>query len=183
MSVQSGLSPRLTLGSGETARPRRTSVVDAVDAVLETVQSLIERYGLIALRVSIGIVFLGFGALKFFPGASPIEPLVSQTWAALTFGVISGYAALAITAALEVAIGVLFISGVWMTLGFGLLAFTFVGILSPLVLFGGDLFPDGLPTLVAQYILKDVVLIVAAFVVATSTIARLRLRLRAGSED
>jgi uncharacterized membrane protein YkgB len=183
MSVQSGLSPRLNLGSAESTRPRRTTVIAAVDAVLETVQSAIERYGLIALRASIGIVFLGFGVLKFFPGASPIEALVSQTWAALTFGVISGYAALAITAALEVAIGVLFLTGFWMPLGFGLLAFTFVGILSPLVLFAGELFPDGLPTLVAQYILKDVVLIVAAFVVATSTIARLRRQLRAGSEE
>jgi uncharacterized membrane protein YkgB len=180
MTVHASRPPRLTLGTPEEPRRRQNSLGDTADLVLETTQTLIDRFGLIALRVSIGVVFLGFGMLKFFPGASPIEALVSQTWSALTFGLVSGYAALAITAALEVMIGVLFITGLWMPLGFGLLAVTFVGILSPLVLFPAELFPNGLPTLVAQYILKDVVLIVAAAVVASTTIAALRRRLRDG---
>ena len=41
-----------------------------------------------------------------------------------------------------------------------------VGIMSPLVLFYGDLFPGGLPTLEAQYVLKDIVLAAAGAVVA-----------------
>lgn len=35
------------------------------------------RYSVDILRVSLGLIFLGFGLLKFFPGASPAEaPLV-----------------------------------------------------------------------------------------------------------
>ena len=33
------------------------------------------KYGLILLRISIGIIFLWFGVLKFFSGASPAEIL------------------------------------------------------------------------------------------------------------
>jgi hypothetical protein len=40
-----------------------------------------------------------------------------------------------------------------------------VGILSPLVLLAGDLIADG-PTLEAQYVFKDIVLVAAALVVA-----------------
>ena len=29
------------------------------------------RYGVVTLRVTLGIVFLWFGMLKFFPGLSP----------------------------------------------------------------------------------------------------------------
>jgi uncharacterized membrane protein YphA (DoxX/SURF4 family) len=40
------------------------------------------RYGPMLLRVSLGIVFLWFGILKFFPSASPAEELASRTiWA------------------------------------------------------------------------------------------------------
>jgi putative oxidoreductase len=38
--------------------------------------------------------------------------------------------------------------------------------MSPLVLFFGDLFPDGTPTLEGQYVLKDIVLVAAGLVVA-----------------
>jgi uncharacterized membrane protein YkgB len=37
------------------------------------------------LRVSLGLIFLGFGVLKFFPGASPAEALVMRTVDTLTF--------------------------------------------------------------------------------------------------
>ena len=50
------------------------------------------------LRVSLCPIFLGFGALKFFPGASPAEELVIRTVDTLTFGVITGSTALLLTA-------------------------------------------------------------------------------------
>ena len=42
------------------------------------------------LRVSLGLIFLGFGVLKFFPGASPAEALVMRTVDTFTFGIIHG---------------------------------------------------------------------------------------------
>lgn len=37
------------------------------------------KNGILCLRIGLGIVFLWFGALKFFPGLSPAEALVRNT--------------------------------------------------------------------------------------------------------
>lgn len=117
------------------------------------------------LRVSLGIVFLAFGVLKFFPGMSPAEALVERTIETLTFGMISGGTALLVTAILECFIGITFITGKFLRVGLLVLAGSLAGIMSPLVLFFGDLFP-GAPTLEAQYVFKDIVLGAAGLVVA-----------------
>ncbi len=118
------------------------------------------------LRISLGLVFLGFGVLKFFPGASPAEALVMRTVDALTLGVVSGTPALVMTAAMETFIGLTLVTGRGLRAGLVVLAGAMVGIMSPLVLFYGDLFPDGLPTIEGQYVLKDIVLAAAGAVVA-----------------
>ncbi|MET0726616.1 MAG: DoxX family membrane protein [Leifsonia sp.] len=144
-----------------------TSAIDAIRRGEGALQRVLARYSVPALRVALGLVFLVFGVLKFFPGASPIEPLVVETWSALSFGVVSGYAAMALTASLETVVGITLVTGQFVRFGLVVLAFTFVGILSPLVLFSTELFTAAGPTLTAQYILKDVVLIAAALVVAS----------------
>src|SRR4051812_50047370 len=68
--------------------------------------------GILLLRVSLGIVFLWFGALKFLPAFSPAEELAGVTIAKLTFGLMEPKAAVAFLAVWETAIGV--------ALGFGL---------------------------------------------------------------
>ena len=128
----------------------------------------LQRWSIPALRVALGAVFLVFGALKFFPGVSPVEELVSRTWEKLTFGLVSGQAALVATAVIEVAAGVLLIvGGVFARVGLVVLALAFVGILSPIVLLPAEVFGPVGPTLTGQYIFKNVVLIAAALVVAS----------------
>lgn len=132
-----------------------------------------------ALRISLGLVFLGFGGLKFIPGASPAGELAIRTVETLTLGLVSGQAALFLTAATETFIGLTLVSGKLLRFGLAVLAVSMVGIMSPLVLFVDDLFAGG-PTLEAQYVLKDIVLIAAALVIATrSTISRSRSQVRA----
>ena len=58
------------------------------------------------------------------------------------------------------------VAGRGLRAGLVVLAGAMVGIMSPLVLFYGDLFPDGLPTIEGQYVLKDIVLAAAGAVVA-----------------
>ncbi|MGH8867219.1 MAG: DoxX family protein [Actinomycetes bacterium] len=118
------------------------------------------------LRVSLGLVIVGFGLLKFFPGESPAEPLVVPTTEMLTVGVVSGQAAMVATALLECFIGFTLLTGVALRLGLVAMAGWLLGILSPVVLMAGTLFPDGLPTIEAQYVLEDVILATAAAVVA-----------------
>ena len=154
--------------------PGTLSSPSAIDLVVDrfgkgeaAIQRFLARFSVPALRISLGLVFLVFGVLKFFPGVSPVEALVEQTWNALTFGVVGGSAALALTATLETVVGIIFVTGVFLRTGLLVLAFTFVGIFSPVVLFAGELFTAAGPTLTAQYILKDVVLVAAALVVAS----------------
>ncbi len=122
------------------------------------------------LRVSLGLVFLVFGALKFFPGLSPIEELATQTTTALTFGLVPPSAGLVVIAAVECAIGLCFVTGRFLRVGVWLMGAQMLGAISPLVLFPGEMFagPFYAPTLAAQYIVKDVVLVTAALVIAAT---------------
>ncbi|GAB2632014.1 DoxX family protein [Kribbella swartbergensis] len=139
---------------------------------------LLGRHSVDILRVSLGLVFLGFGVLKFFPGASPAEALVMRTVDALTLGIVAGRNAVLLTALMECFIGLTLVTGKFLRTGLLVLGVSLVGIMSPLVLFFGDLFP-GTPTLEAQYVLKDVVLAAAGLVIAAKALAASPLRLRA----
>jgi putative oxidoreductase len=119
-----------------------------------------------ALRISLGLVFLAFGGLKFIPGASPAEELAVRTVETLSLGIVSGQAALLVTAVFETFIGLTLVSGKLIRAGLAVLAVSMVGIMSPLVLFFDELFSGG-PTLEAQYVLKDIVLIAAGLVIAS----------------
>ncbi len=128
------------------------------------------KYSVTLLRISLGLVFFGFGVLKFFPGVSPVEDLVSKTFDVLTFGMVHGDTAVLLTAIAECLIGLTLLSGKFLRLGLAMLAVCLVGIMSPLVLLTGDLFPHGTPTLTAQYVIKDIVLAAAGLVVAATAL-------------
>jgi putative oxidoreductase len=146
------------------------------------IMTWLSDHSIVALRVSLGLVFLAFGALKFVPGASPAQELAIRTVDTLTLGVVSGQAALLLTAVAETFIGLTLVTGRMIRAGLAVLAASMVGILSPLVLFFGDLVP-GAPTLEAQYVFKDIVLVAAGLVVAVHTLGspagRTRPRVRA----
>jgi putative oxidoreductase len=140
-------------------------VTPYVERAVQRTTGLLARRSIDVLRISVGLVFLGFGVLKFFPGASPAEELVVRTLEKLSLGVLSGEVALLTTAVAECFIGVTLVSGKLLRTGLVVLAGSLVGIMSPLVLFFTDLFP-GAPTLEAQYVLKDIVLVAAGLVIA-----------------
>jgi uncharacterized membrane protein YkgB len=127
---------------------------------------------IVALRVSVGLVLLLFGALKFFPGASPAEALVRRTVDALTIGMVSGTTAVVATAVVETLIGLALVTGIGLRAGVLLLFPVIAGMMSPLLLFPAHMFPHGLPTLEAQYVLKDVIMAAAALVVAKRALRR-----------
>jgi uncharacterized membrane protein YphA (DoxX/SURF4 family) len=122
------------------------------------------------LRIIVGLIFLGFGVLKFFPGVSPVEELTIKTTDALSFDLVPGGIAIVLIATLECIVGLLLISGRGLRIAVYLLAGQLIGILAPLVLFTGRLFdgPHHAPTLEGQYVLKDLILVAAGFVVAST---------------
>jgi len=128
------------------------------------------EHGLTLLRLALGIVFLWFGALKFFPGASPAEGLAGRTIEALTLGAVPQDIALRILAVWEVAIGIGLLVGRWMRAVLLLLFVQMLGTVTPLVLFPTETFTTFpiAPTLEGQYIIKNIVIVSAAIVLGAT---------------
>ena len=123
-----------------------------------------------ALRISLGIVFLWFGALKLVPGLSPAEDLAARTIEQLSLGLVPPDVALPVLAAWEVLIGLGLLAGRFLRATLLLLALQMLGTLTPLLLFPAEtftVFPIA-PTLEGQYIIKNVVLVTAAMVVGAT---------------
>jgi uncharacterized membrane protein YkgB len=135
------------------------------DSADRAITHFMARYGVTFLRISMGIVFFWFGALKLVPGLSPAEGLVRAT---ITFLPISFF--LPLLAVWEMAIGLGFITGKFMRLTILVLFLQMPGTLLPIFV-RPDLvftqFPFGL-TLEGQYIVKNLVLISAALVVGAT---------------
>jgi uncharacterized membrane protein YphA (DoxX/SURF4 family) len=128
------------------------------------------RWGVLLLRLSLGIVFLWFGILKFFPELSPAEDLVGRTFQVLTFGLIPASAANIILAVWESLIGLGLITGIFMRITLLLLFLQMAGTFTPIFLFPAEVFTriPYAPTLEGQYIIKNVVLISAGIVIGAT---------------
>ena len=146
------------------------NLFDQFDQLDTRISCWLVAHSISLLRLCLGLIFLGFGMLKFFPGISPIEDLATRTTALLTLGVLTGQGAMNFVAGVECVIGVCFLSGRFLRVGVWLMAAQMIGAMSPLVFFPGELFPGPLqaPTLAAQYILKDIILVAAGMVIAAT---------------
>lgn len=134
------------------------------------------KYGLLLLRLSIGIVFFWFGILKFIPGLSPAQDLAIRTIDLLSFGLIPGNLSINLLAAWEVVIGIGLLSGVYMRTTLLLLFLQMIGTMTPVFLFPSEVFTKipYAPTLEGQYIIKNLVIISAGFVLGTTVRKRNR---------
>ena len=144
-----------------------TKRFDVLDA---RITSWMARHGLPLLRISLGVVFLWFGALKFFPGLSPASDLAARTIETLSFGVVQPGVSVPLLAGWECLIGLGLLFGIFMRATLLLLAVQMAGTLTPLVLFPHEVFTriPYAPTLEGQYIIKNAVLISAAIVLGAT---------------
>jgi uncharacterized membrane protein YphA (DoxX/SURF4 family) len=128
------------------------------------------RHGPVLLRLSLGLVFVWFGALKFLPGGSPAENLASRTISALSSGLVSPSISLPVLAGWECLIGLGLLTGKFLRATLALLFVQMLGTLAPLVLFPHEVFVriPFMPTLEGQYIIKNLVLISAGVVVGAT---------------
>ena len=140
---------------------------DRLDAFLTQIMA---RYGVTALRLSLGIVFLWFGALKFFPGLSPAEDLAARTISQITFGLLSPQIAVFILAVWECLIGIGLIFNLFMRATLFLLWVQMLGTVTPLFFFPAEVFTvfPYAPTLEGQYIIKNIVLVSAGLVIGAT---------------
>jgi len=115
------------------------------------------------LCIGFGIMYLWFGALKFFPGMSPAEALAKATLDKLTFGLIPTNISYCILALWEITIGIFMLLNLPKK---GIIYLTLVHLLctfSPFVLIPDITFNQHLHslTLVGQYIIKNIALLFA----------------------
>ena len=112
------------------------------------------------LIISIGTVYLWFGALKFFPGISPAESLAKETLSILTFGLIPARISYFVLALWEVTIGICLMFSLWkmQIIYLALLHITFT--FTPLLLLPALAFNETIYslTLVGQYIVKNLII-------------------------
>lgn len=141
----------------------RGSWFDRVDPIIT---NWMNRNGLRLLRISVGIVFVWFGILKFFPGLSPAQGLAINTIKLLTFDLVSEAIIINGLALWEVLIGIGLITGKFMRETLLLLFLQMIGTFSPVFLFPDEVFTriPYAPTLEGQYIIKNIVIISAGIV-------------------
>lgn len=118
------------------------------------------------LRISIGVIYVWFGALKYFPNLSPADQLAKDTIHLITFGLIPSHVSIILLAIWETALGFILIMGVWKRSVFYVLLLHMFCTFVPLFFFAEVSFTE-LPyafTLVGQYIMKNLIIIAAALV-------------------
>ena len=119
------------------------------------------------LRISVGIVYLWFGALKFFPNQSPAEQLAKETIAMLSFYSLPADICYATLACWEVLIGLCFIFRLCNKTVMALYFLHLAGTFTPLFIFRSVSFHD-FPygfTLVGQYIMKNIVFLAVGWLI------------------
>jgi len=137
-----------------------------IDQIDRSIAAFMRRYGIAALRVSLGIIFIWFGILKPL-GLSPAAPLVEETvrWLPL----LSPASWVAVIGWWEVAIGLAFLIPATTRIAIALLFLQMVGTFMPLVLLPEVTFQPGrvpyAPTMEGQYIVKNLLIISAALVI------------------
>ena len=128
------------------------------------------RNGIWLIRTSLGIVFLWFGILKFFPGLSAAEQLAGRTIERLTFGALTPHQSLPVLATWECLIGLGLLTGFAQRFTLLLLFLQMPGTILPLFFFPQESFlkVPYAPTLEGQYIIKNLVLISAGIVIGAT---------------
>ena len=118
------------------------------------------------LRISIGIIYLWFGSLKFFSGLSPAEDFATETVQMLTLHLIPGGVCFVLLAVGETVIGAMLILNLLPRFTILLALFHMLCTFTPLFLLP-ELSFNQTPfsvTLIGQYILKNLVIVSALMV-------------------
>ena len=128
------------------------------------------KNGVRFLRISIGIVFVWFGSLKFFDGVSPAQGLAVKTIDILTFGLFNDKTIIIGLAILEVLIGIGLLLNRFLRETLLLLYLQMLGTFTPLILFTGEVFTSFplVLSLEGQYIIKNVIIVSAGIVIGAT---------------
>jgi uncharacterized membrane protein YphA (DoxX/SURF4 family) len=131
----------------------------------EKIERWLMLQGTALLRISISLIYILFGILKFFPDLSPAEDLVKKTMQVLTFGLIPPDLSIILLALWETIIGLLLLLGMFRRFTVAMVLLHMAGTFTPLLLF-----PELTFTLVGQYIIKNIIIVSAALLLGASAL-------------
>jgi uncharacterized membrane protein YkgB len=142
-----------------------TGIVATVDRLDVKITAFLRRWSIPALRVSLGLVFVWFGAMKVFD-ATPVADLVANTvywfdpaWVVPVLGVF------------EVVVGIGLLFRIALRLVLGLFAVQMVGTFLVLALLPEVAFDSGNPLLLTvegEFVVKNLVLLSAGMVIGAT---------------
>ncbi len=133
---------------------------------MDKVNNWLTQNAMNLLRISIGIIYVWFGTLKYFPNLSPADQLAKDTIHLITFGLIPSGISIILLAIWETVLGFILIIGAWKRAVFYILLLHMICTFVPLFFFSEVSFttlPYGF-TLIGQYIMKNLIIIAAALV-------------------
>jgi uncharacterized membrane protein YkgB len=119
------------------------------------------------LSITIGIVYLWFGLLKFVPGLSPAEGLATETIRLLTFDILGPSLSMKLLALWETALGVLLVAGFFRRLVIPLALIHIALTFTPMLYFPDLIFSNNpfYLTLLGQYIAKNIIIAGALIII------------------
>ncbi len=131
----------------------------------DTISRFLQRWSITLLRLSVGVVFIWFGALKVFD-VTPVADLVADTvyWVDPDWFV-------PLLGAFEIVVGVGLISGRALRVVLGLFTLQMAGTFLVLVVQPDVTFQDGNPLLLTvegEFVVKNLVLLAAGMVVGAT---------------
>ncbi|MFD6892566.1 DoxX family protein [Streptomyces sp. NPDC059957] len=122
-----------------------------------------------ALRVSVGLLYLWFGVLKFLPGVSPAQDIATRAMGVMTFDSVPADVSQPLLAVMEVMIGLGLVTGRLLPLTLGVFFVHMAGVFATLAILPGEVWKHPfVPSMEGQYILKNLVLVAACMSVATA---------------
>ena len=119
------------------------------------------------LRISIGLVYLWFGILKYFVNLYEIKVLSTEVIHTICFGLLSEDVCYIILAQIEVMLGLLLITNIFRKITIKLALLHMLGTFLPLIIrpesvYDGNFFNM---TLVGQYIVKNLIIISSLLII------------------
>ena len=163
------------ISTAPTVVPIRKPLDSRINALVfeldELLLEILRRWSITALRLALGSIFLWFGALKVF-GTSPVAALIQETYHFMPVG---GF--VLFLGVWEVAIGIGIMMKRALRLMLILLAVHLTGTFTAIWFNPAIFFVRGVPfclTVDGEFVIKNVVLITAALVIAAYEIKPLR---------
>ncbi|MEV6960744.1 DoxX family protein [Streptomyces sp. NPDC051207] len=133
-----------------------------------TFPALYRRHSFAVLRVSVGLLFLWFGALKLLPSVSPAEDMAVRVMNELTSGRVPADVSRPLLATLELMIGAGLVTGLLLRLTLAVFFAHMAGTFTTLVVLPAEMWDGNIatPTMAGQYVIKNIVLVAAGLAVA-----------------